>query len=202
MTPQLTKFEDSALIEMILAGRTECFSVLMERHMGPVRRCVHSMLRNETESDDILQEVLLKVWRHLSTFRADSSFRTWMTRVATNEVLQAYRRQRLRPLNQCLTDLDSFASSGESPHRSFVRAETADTLRRAVDGLPQIYRQVLILRDIEELSSRETAERLGSPVPTVKTRLFRARTMLSAAVRAGETKPRRRATPRLARQAN
>ena len=190
MTASIATFEDSTLIKLALAGQAECFSVLMDRHLGTVKRRIESMAPNATDLDDILQEVLLKVWRHLATFRSECSFRTWMTRVAMNEVLQSYRRKRRNPLCQALGDLDAFASRVESPHQSFARREATKTVRSAVAGLPAKYRQVLILRDIEQLTAGETAESLQSTIPAVKTRLFRARHMLSEAL-----KPRIQALP-------
>jgi len=122
----------------------------------------------------------LKVWRHLSTFRSESSFRTWLTRVAINEALQSYRRERSKPLCQPLGDFDALASHVESPHQSYARIEMQQAIYGAVAELPAKYRQVLTLRDLEELSAQETALRLQSSIPTVKTRLFRARLMLLA----------------------
>ncbi len=88
MTPSLATSEDSTLIKLALAGQAECFAVLMDRHLVAVRRRICSMVGNASDADDLLQEVLLKVWRRLSTFRSESSFRTRMTRVAINEALQ------------------------------------------------------------------------------------------------------------------
>jgi RNA polymerase sigma-70 factor (ECF subfamily) len=183
MTASIATFEDSTLIKLALAGQAECFSVLMDRHLATVKRRIESMAPNATDLDDILQEVLLKVWRHLATFRSECSFRTWMTRVAMNEVLQSYRRKRRNPLCQAPGDLDAFASQVESPHQSFARLEATKTVRSALAGLPAKYRQVLILRDIEQLTAGETAESLQSTIPAVKTRLFRARLMLSEALK-------------------
>jgi RNA polymerase sigma-70 factor, ECF subfamily len=183
MAPPLATFEDSALIKMALAGQTECFTVLTNRHLPAVRRRIGSIVSNTTDADDLLQEVLLKVWLHLSTFRSESSFRTWMTRVAINEALQSYRRERCRPLCQTPGDLAALASHGESPYQSLARTEATQAVRSAVAGLPANYRQILILRDLEELSVRETAKCLQSSIPSVKTRLFRARLMLLAALR-------------------
>ena len=90
--------QDSILIERTLAGQNECFAVLMNRHMTAVRGRVKSMVRNKSDEDDLVQETFLKAWRHLSSFRSDASFRTWITRVATNEVLQQYRRDRRTPI--------------------------------------------------------------------------------------------------------
>jgi RNA polymerase sigma factor (sigma-70 family) len=182
MAPPLATFDDSALIKLALAGQTECFMVLTNRHLPAVRRCIGSIVPNTTDADDLLQEVLLKVWLHLSTVRSESTFRTWMTRVAVNEALQSYRRKQRRPICQALDDFDIFASPNESPLQSLTRAETTQIVRNAVVELPAKYRQVLILRHLEQLSLRETAQWLQSSVPAVKSRLFRARLMLLAAL--------------------
>jgi RNA polymerase sigma-70 factor, ECF subfamily len=182
MTPPLATLEDSRLITLALAGRVDCFAALMDRHVVAVRRRIRSMVRNTNDADDLLQEVLLKVWCRLSTFRSESTFRTWITRVATNEVLQSYRREQRRPLFQATSDLDFLPSPAESPHQSFARVEAKQVVRRAVLGLPSKYRQVLVLRDLQELDERETAQWLKLSIPAVKTRLFRARLMLSAAL--------------------
>jgi RNA polymerase sigma factor (sigma-70 family) len=183
MTPPLATFEDSALIKLALEGQTECFTVLTNRHLPAVKRRIGLMAPNTTDADDLLQEVLLKIWRHLSTFRSESTFRTWMTRVAINEALQLYRRQQTRPICQTLGEYDTLASPYESPLDALARAEAIQVIRKAVVALPPKYSQVLILRDLEELSERETAQCLQSSIPAVKTRLFRARLMLSAALR-------------------
>jgi RNA polymerase sigma-70 factor (ECF subfamily) len=182
MSPPLETFEDSVLIQLTLAGRSECFDVLMDRHMGAVRKRVHSIVRNPTDAEDALQEAVLKVWRCLSTFRSESSFRTWMSRVAINEALQSCRQDRRRRVCQPLGDADFFVSPGELQDEALIRAETTRTVRSAVVGLPPKYRQVLILRDLQDLSTRETAQRLHSTIPAVKTQLFRGRGMLLAAI--------------------
>jgi RNA polymerase sigma-70 factor (ECF subfamily) len=183
MAPPLATFEDSVLIKLALAGQTECFTVLTNRHLPAVRRRIGSIVPNTTDADDLLQDVLLKVWRHLSTFRSESTFRTWMTRVAINEALQSYRRGQSRPIYQALGDFDTFASSNESPLQALTRAETTQVVRKAVVALPAKYRQAVILRHLEQLSLSETAQCLQSSIPAVKTRLFRARLMLVAALR-------------------
>src|SRR5258708_723483 len=190
MSPPLTTFEDRTLIKLTLAGQAECFKVLMDRHLGAVRKRIYSMVRNATDADDILQEVLLKVWRHLATFRSESSFRTWMISVATNEAKQLYRRQRSKWYCQPLSDLDAFASPGESPHQTLARVEVTQAVRSAIVGLPAKYRDVLILCDLDQLSTRETAQWLKASIPAIKTRLFRGRLMLLAALQSSRTRAR------------
>jgi RNA polymerase sigma-70 factor, ECF subfamily len=183
MTPPLATFDDDTLISMTLAGRPECFAVLMDRHLLAVKRQVLSMLYNTIDADDLVQEVLLKAWRSLSTFRSEASFRTWITRVAINEVLQWYRRERHRSRCQSPDDFDTFASLCDSPHHHFARAEAAQRVRKALARLPEKYREVLVLREFDQLSVQETAHSLQASVPAVKSRLFRARILLSASLR-------------------
>jgi RNA polymerase sigma-70 factor (ECF subfamily) len=176
----LATLADRTLIELSLAGQTECFDILVDRHKAPVRRRIASMVRNAADADDVLQEALVKVWRRLSTFRSESSFRTWMTRVAINEALQSYRREQHRPLCQSLGDLDVVDAKDESPLQSLVRVELIEAIRGAVARLRVKDKQVVMLRDLQQLSERETANCLNSSIPAVKTRLFRARLMLRA----------------------
>jgi RNA polymerase sigma-70 factor (ECF subfamily) len=178
----LATFEDSALIKLALAGQTESFTVLTNRHLPAVRRRIGLMVPNTTDADDLLQEVLLKVWSHLSTFRSESTFRSWMTSVAINEAFQFYRRRRSRPNCQAFGDFDIFISRNESPLQSFTRTETARVVRQAVVGLPAKYRQALTLRHLEQLSLSETAQTLQLSIGAVKSRLYRGRRMLSAAL--------------------
>jgi RNA polymerase sigma-70 factor (ECF subfamily) len=188
MTPPLATFEDGALIERTLAGQSECFTVLMDRHAVAIKRRIGLMVRNATDVEDLLQATFLKVWRHLSTFRSESSFRTWMTRVAVNEVLQSYRREQRSLPCQPFDDFDAFVSPGESPHQSLARIEIEQAVRSAIMGLPEKYRQVLILREIKQLSERETAQWLQSSIPAVKSRLFRGRLMLATALQRSRIK--------------
>jgi len=178
MTEPLTMLEDRSLIKLALEGEPEGFSALMDRHLAVIKKRIRSMVANQADSEDVVQEVVLKVWRRLSTFRSESSFRTWMTTVAINDALQSYRQQRRLPVYRAPSELTTIASAADSPQRCLSRAEDIQAVSRAVVELPIKYRRVLVLRDLEELSERETAQRLHSTVPAVKTRLFRARRML------------------------
>ena len=182
MTSSLMTFEDSALIQMTLAGQSEYFVALMDRHMSAVTRCVRSIVRNPTDAEDVLQETVLKVWRGLSTFRSESSFRTWLTRVAMNQAMESHRRQGPSRSRRADVNLDAIAAARELQDESMIRAEVVRTVRSAVAGLSPKYRQVLTLCGLQDLSARETAQRLHSTIPAVKTRLFRGRRMLLAAI--------------------
>jgi RNA polymerase sigma-70 factor (ECF subfamily) len=180
-SPEMTKLatlEDGALIKLALDGQTDGFTVLTERYVPALKRRIRLIVPNITEVDDLLQEVLLKSWHHLSTFRSESTFRTWMTRIAVNEALNFHRRAGCRPICHTFDDFDTFASREESQLQSLTRAEAIRAVREAVVELPAKYRQILILREFEQLSVKEIAQLVHLRVPTVKTRLFRARHML------------------------
>lgn len=183
MASALAKLDDNALIGMALEGQGDGFTELMRRHAGAVKGRIQSIVRNPSDVDEVLQEVSLKAWRALSTFRSESSFRTWLTRIATNEALMLYRREGRTRLCQPMGDFDSFQSPSEPADRCFVRAEEARQLHSAVVRLPLIYREAVILCDLEQLSVRETAQRLQSSIPAVKSRLFRGRHLLVEALR-------------------
>ncbi|MEO8025147.1 MAG: sigma-70 family RNA polymerase sigma factor [Bryobacteraceae bacterium] len=179
----LGALHDTDLIERTLAGQSECFAVLMNRHTTVVRKRVRAMIRNSSDEDDLVQETFLKAWRHLASYRSDASFRTWITRVATNEVLQHFRRDRRHPAGADDVDFATFASGADSPQDALLRAEARRTIRKALETLPEKYRLALVLHDLQELSTQEAAEWLHFGIPRFKTRLFRARQMLTTAVR-------------------
>jgi RNA polymerase sigma-70 factor, ECF subfamily len=184
----LRSLNDKALIEMTLAGHHACFEALMARHLDAVRKRVGTMIPNKAEAEDVLQEVQLKSWKHLSSFRCDSSFRTWTTRIAINEALQSIRRARTRHGWDAM-DLDRLVAPTDSPERLYARREMAGTVRRAIRRLPTKFQQILVLRELREMSIREAARELNSNPPLVKTRLFRARAMLSKVLQRQRKKP-------------
>jgi RNA polymerase sigma-70 factor (ECF subfamily) len=177
----LQQLPDRALIERTLAGESDCFAVRMDRHVAAVRKRVRSMVWNPADQDEIVQETFFKAWRCLSSFRFDAMFRTWIIRIAINEALQHYRLDRGESTVPAI-GIDEFASKHELPDKALARIQECDRVRAAVARLPKQYRLALILRDLDELPQHETAERLQLSVAAVKTRLFRARRMLSRAV--------------------
>jgi RNA polymerase sigma-70 factor (ECF subfamily) len=178
----LGALDDGTLIKLTLGGQVECFGLLMDRHLAAVRGRIRGMTRGVPDADDIMQEVQLKVWKCLGSFRSESSFRTWMTQIAINETLQFFRRVKHQPLSHDPSELAFLPSPNDSPFHTYVRKEMAHRVRTAVEELPVKYRQVLILRDFQEHSLCETARELQVTLPAVKTRLFRARAALSKAL--------------------
>ena len=177
----LAECADAVLIQMAIAGRNDCFSLLMDRHLTAVKKRLRFMVSNEADLEDLVQEILLKAWRYLPTFRSESNVRTWLIRIAINKACQLYRRSKRKGLCEPLHE--AIALPEESADQQLLRAEAAAALRCAVARLPRKYQDVLMLRDLDELGGEETAKRLHTTVQTVKTRLFRARLMLSTELR-------------------
>jgi len=175
------------LIERTLAGDTEAFYELIRPHERSVYMTAFSVLRNSAEAEDIAQEAILRSFRHLSKFRGESKFATWLLRITVNEA-----RMRLRKRHRDLYDSVGvreeeqeseyepieFGDWREIPSEALERKEIREILEKAVASLPEIYREVIVLRDVRQLSSAETADILGVGEGTVKTRLARARLQL------------------------
>jgi len=145
------------------------------------------VLRNETEAEDAAQETAIKVYLNLKNFRGDSQFRTWVLSIARNEGLGRLRKAGTRREDSLETETDEqtgdytptiLTSWREVPSEALERQELGVMLRQAIDGLPAIYRNVVMLRDIEEMDVRETAAALGITEGAVKVRLHRARALL------------------------
>jgi RNA polymerase sigma-70 factor (ECF subfamily) len=186
MTAPNPEFEADC-IRRILAGERYLFHDLIR----PCERAIYflllSLLRNETEAEDAAQETTIKVYLNLKNFRGDAQFRTWVLSIARNEGLGRLRKAGSRREDSLDAETDEqtgdytpaiLTSWREVPSEALERQELGAMLRKAIDGLPEIYRNVVLLRDIEEMDVRETATALGITEGAVKVRLHRARAML------------------------
>ncbi len=178
---------EAECIRRIVAGEKHLFHELIR----PCERAIYVMLLgilgNEAEAEDAAQETAIKVYLNLKNFRGDAQFRTWVLSIARNEGLGRLRKAGVRKEESLDAGTDEttgdftpaiLMSWREIPAEELERKELAGLLRQAVERLPEIYRNVVILRDIEEMDSRETAEVLGITEGAVKVRLHRARAML------------------------
>jgi len=172
------------MIEKVLGGHTETFHELIRPYERSVYLMALSLLHNESEAEDAAQEAFIKAYRALGRFRSESRFSTWLISIVLNEA-----RGRLRNKKPGLTDsIDDTADSSitpaqltdwrEIPSESLERQEIRTLIRRALSELPVAYREVFVLRELEERNVQETAETLGISVASVKMRLHRARMML------------------------
>jgi len=176
--------DDFALVQRVLAGEQRCFETLVRRHERRVFRVALAVLGNIEDTEDAMQETFIKAFRHIDQFRGESRFTTWLTRIAVNEALQ--KRQARKPN----ISFDESHEAGEqslpqhfepwtaNPEQLYGKQELRRILEAAIQALPTIYREVLILRDVEEMSAEESAEALSIKVPALKSRLLRARLML------------------------
>ena len=178
---------DAECIRRILAGEKQLFHDLIRPCERAIYFLLFSLLRNEAEAEDAAQETVIKVYRNLHLFRGDSQFRTWVLSIARNEGLGRLRKGESRREDSldALTDdqggdyTPAFLTSWrEVPNEALERKELGEVLRQAIEGLPAIYRNVVLLRDIEEMDVKETAAALGITEGAVKVRLHRARTLL------------------------
>jgi RNA polymerase sigma-70 factor (ECF subfamily) len=175
------------VIARILAGETQLFHQLIKPVERGVFVMLYMLLRNETDAEDVAQETFIKIYRNLQNFRGESKFSTWVLTIARNEGLGWLRKRSLRPEEPLEPVLDESRGDftpalltdwREVPPEALERKELRDCLGRAILGLPPIYRDVVQLRDIDELDVQETANVLGITPGSVKVRLHRARTML------------------------
>jgi RNA polymerase sigma-70 factor, ECF subfamily len=170
--------EESLLIGQVLVGRRELFMDLLQPHLVLLSRLVRFQMHNDVETDDVVQQTILNAFARLNQFRFEARFRTWLLRIANNEVLQ-WRRRRVAS-KVVLLDRDGFlrlqlVDGALSPLREFERVETAGLFQGALSKLSSSYREMIRFRDLEGLSILETAEVLRVSINTVKTRHRRAR---------------------------
>lgn len=172
---------DELLVDRVRAGEVLLFEVLMRRNNGRVYRTVRSLIRDESEVEDVMQAAYLRAYASLSNFRGTAQFSTWLSQIAYNEALGRLRSLRRHPalsLADLQDDLMPTSPVTSSPEASAEHRELAEFLERAVDSLPELYRSVFMLRQVEGLDTAETAQVLSVSEEVVKTRLSRARAAL------------------------
>jgi RNA polymerase sigma-70 factor (ECF subfamily) len=178
--------DESQIIASILAGNTHKFHDLIRPHERSVYVMALSLLHNEADAEEIAQEAFLKAFRNLAKFRGDSKFSTWLVSITLNEARSRLRSRKTMkmesldepPEGQAQVSPALLRDWREIPSQILERQEIRQLLNQAITDLPLIYREVFLLRDIEELSVNESAEALGITVASVKVRLHRARIML------------------------
>jgi RNA polymerase sigma-70 factor (ECF subfamily) len=178
--------DEAILVAQAREGDTNAFGTLVRRYEGKIFRLAQHVTQNREDAEDVLQETFMKAYEHLDQFKGDSKFYTWIVRIAVNQALMKLRRRRTDKsvsLDETIdtgedTVVREIAAWGEDPEQQFSREELGEILEGAIVNLDPLYRSVFVLRDIEELSTEETAEALGLSVPAVKSRLLRARLQL------------------------
>lgn len=186
--PAVGSCSDTQLVQRLVMEDLEALQILMRRYNQRLYRVARSILRNDADAEEAVQEAFYKAYRAIASFRGDSGLSTWLVRIVVNE-----SNRRLRKINRLATWLefnndaergdvtatmtvDEFSS--DQPEPALVRAQTRQLLEARIDQLPDLFRAVFILRAVEDLTVEETAMCLGIPPATVRTRYFRARKLM------------------------
>ena len=185
---------DEDVIREVLEGHTARFELLMRRYNERVYRAARSIVRDEQEAEDVMQEAYVNAFTHLRQFKGSARFSTWLLRIAINESLARVRRRgRYEAFDDELSIVEPVMprNLSENPERQAFTAELRSLLERAIDTLPEGMREVFVLRDVEGLSTSEVADALDVSEDVVKTRLSRGRAVLRRVLleRAGATTP-------------
>src|SRR5688500_5741652 len=186
------ELSDAEIARRIASGDEDAFRLLMRRHNQTLYRTARGILKDDAEAEDAVQEGYLLAYRAMGAFRGDAKLSTWLVRIVANEAI-ARSRKRRRRAEVIRLDCDGESASAaeeanmnestsEQPEQGALRAETRRLLEARIDALPDAFRAVFVLRALEEMTEKESAEVLGIPEATVRTRFFRARGMLREAL--------------------
>jgi RNA polymerase sigma-70 factor (ECF subfamily) len=181
--------EDTTELPLVQAARKgdlEAFSQLVKRYDRNIFRIAQHITHNEEDAEDVVQDAFLKAFQNLAQFQGNSKFYTWLVRIAVNEALMKLRRRRTDKTVSIDEDVETeegsmpreLADWSPNPEQLYRQSELSDILKKTIQGLPPGFRTVFVLRDVEGLSTEETADMLGLSIPAVKSRLLRARLQL------------------------
>ena len=177
---------EAELVLRAIDGDEAAFEAIMRRHNRLLFRTARSILKSDVEAEDALQEAYLKAWRALGSFRSDARLSTWLVRIVANEALGRLRRRdaQVIPLDVVMNSLEPGVQASligdpmQQPEHIVLRAQLRQLMEARIDLLPEAFRTVFMLRAVEEMSVDEVAEALEIPEATVRTRFFRARSLL------------------------
>jgi RNA polymerase sigma-70 factor (ECF subfamily) len=177
--------DEHLLVKAAKSGDTTAFEELVDRYERKIFRLTMNITRNREDAEDAMQDAFMKAYSHLNSFQEDSRFYTWLVRIAANEALMRLRKRRPNQvsIDEPIEGEDDLMPReiedwGPSPEQRYAQSEMHEILDQAIDGLTPDFRTVFVLRDIEELSTEETATAIGISVAAVKSRLLRARLKL------------------------
>lgn len=177
---------DLELVERVKAGDVDAYEQLVRMYDRRVFRIVQHIVQNREDAEDIVQDAFLKAYQNIDRFQGNSKFYTWLVRIAVNEALMKLRKRKTSKTVSMDDDVQTedgsipreFADWAPNPEQMYGSDETAEILKKTIQGLPPTFRTVFVLRDVENLSTEETAQMLDLSVPAVKSRLLRARLQL------------------------
>lgn len=175
--------KDEEVVQRVLTGETELFEIIMRRYNQRLYRVARAVLRNDDDAEDVMQDAYVRAYEHLYQFAGKAAFATWLTRIALHEALARKKRRgrtdELDALQEVKGDsMPMLKSSSPGPEEETAQNQMRHLLEDAIQSLPESYRVVVVLREVEELDVAETAATLGVSEAVVKTRLHRAHAML------------------------
>jgi RNA polymerase sigma-70 factor (ECF subfamily) len=171
------------LARQVMGGDAKALEQLMRTHNRRLFRVARSILGNDAEAEDALQEGYIRAYRKMASFRGQASLSTWLTRIVVNQALEGRRRRRHAPeIDGDIEEIADTAEIGETPESLAMRSQLRSLIETSIDGLPETYRTVFIMRAVEGLSVEETADALGISEANTKTRFLRARALLRDAL--------------------
>jgi len=178
--------DEMALVQAAKRGDVSAFEQLVKRYDRNIFRIAQHITQNREDAEDVVQDAFLKAYGNLEQFQGNSKFYTWLVRIAVNESLMKLRRRRTDRTVSLDEDIKTeedtmpreVADWSPNPEQLYKQGELRDILRKTIQGLPASFRTVFVLRDVEGLSTEETAEALDLSIPAVKSRLLRARLQL------------------------
>jgi len=177
------EWSDEQVVARVLAGNTALYELLMRRHNQRLYRVARAILRDDAEAEDVMQDAYVRAYQNLGTFEGRAKFSTWLTRIAVHEALaRCQKRSRFQSLDDSNSQygdvMNAATSSDRSPEQKSYDQELSVVLEKAVLSLPDDYRMVFVLRDVEGMSTEETAQSLNLTQENVKVRLHRAHAKL------------------------
>lgn len=177
---------DEEIVRRVAAGERDLFEILLRRHNQRIYRAVRGILRNESEVEDVMQQTYINAYRHLDQFEGHAAFATWLTKIALREAIAKNKKavSTLHVISDAYGEdaMNDFAEPSATPEDRAVAADLMQHVEAEVAALPDAYRSVLLLREVEGLNTEETAACLDISVDLVKQRLHRARAMLRDAL--------------------
>jgi RNA polymerase sigma factor (sigma-70 family) len=180
--------KDEDIIRLVIEGDSELYSEIIDRYSSKVYSTAYSYTHSQEEAKDLVQEILIKTYNNLKSFKADSKFSTWLYRAAVNTCIDWSRKRKSKAVMTVMSfeDTDIFeiiTTDAEGPEELLLRQENVEVVRNAVGDLPEIYKTVLVLYYFEELQVQEICNILDIPRKTIETRLYRAKKILKSILR-------------------
>ena len=178
LSPEVQGWSDEEIVQRVLGGEKPLFEILMRRHNQRIYRIVRGILNDDAEAEDIMQEAYVRSYEHLASFEGRSTFVTWLSRIAMHEAFARARRFNKQTSLESEEEAPAMVNPENNPEQNVANMELHNALESAISSLPQKYRSIIIMRDVEEMTTAEAASALDISEESAKVRLHRARALV------------------------